>query len=636
MMRRFALMLAVLLTVPAQAADRQAARQSLGESADYFFDRQLRAARIEAMNAVKADPNWGLARAMLARTQLALGDGAAATVELEKAVARGMSVNTLTHLAAHAALMQGDPKKALALAKRPLQSAVSRAYANRIAAAALSAQGDRDAAAKAYDAAAKVTPNSSSLWTDIARFRLSGGDVGGAGVTAARAVALDERNVEALILSGQLVRGQYGLIASLDWFDRALAVDPNSVLALAEAAASNGDAGRYGEMLRKTRRILAIDPTNARALYLQAVMAARSKRYELARTLVYRAGDRLDGMAGMQLLKGVLAMEAGAWEQAKIALEPLQWNQRTNLTARRLYGLALLRSGETNPAFHRLAPIGDRADADSYTLLTLAGMQEANGNRKGAGELRDRAAKSGRVIAPPFDLYGSLRPDVAASGQADNADVAIPRIASLMASGQAAQAVPLARQIAARNPGAAGAHMLLGDVLEANRDVRGAAAAYRVAANIDFSESVALRLYSALLRSGQAPAAALVLDTFLTQNPRNLPATLLAANAQLQAEQWDAAIATINGIRLRIGNRDPILLTGLSWAWFNKGDVARAMTYSDAALRMAPGNPVVAGTNGWIRFKSGNDAKGGRLLLAKAAKIAPDNPQLRDWLAKSR
>jgi cellulose synthase operon protein C len=630
------LLATALLTTPAHAADRQAARVSLGDSATYFFSGNMRAARIEAMNAVKADPQWGLARAMLARTQIALGDGPGAEAELNRAVKAGMSLAQLTHLGAHAALMQGDAPRALILSRRPVKSPISEAYARRIEAAALAATGEMDAAANAYDAAVATNPDSSMLWTDISRFRLRQGNVGGAGTAAARAVELDPANVEALILSGQLVRGQYGLIASLEWFDRALSVDPNNLVALGELAATHGDSGRYGEMLRITRRILAIDPVNPRALYLQAVMAARAGQYEVARTLVYKIGDRMGDVAGMQLLKGVLALEAGAWEQAKLALEPLQWNQRSNLVARRLYGLALLKSGETKQAFFRLAPLGDRADADSYTLLTLAGMQEGIDNARGAALLRDRAAKSGRVIAPPFDLYGSFRPDVAASGRDDNADVAIPRIASLMASGNAAAARPLALDVARRNPGAAGAQMLLGDVLEASGSVRGAAEAYRRAANIEFTENVALRLTSALQRSGQGAAAFNVLDTFLAQNPRNLPMTLLAANAQLQRGQWDDAIATINSVRLRIGNRDPVLLTGLGWAWYKKGDVARGLTYSDAALRMAPGNPVVAGTNGWMRFESGNDPKGGRALLVKAAKIAPDNAQLREWLGKAR
>ncbi len=625
----------LLFASPASAADREAARSALGDSATYFFTGNMRAARIEALNAVKADPQWGLARAMLARTQIALGDGAGAEAELNRAVKAGMPLAQLTHLGAHAALMQGDAPRALILARRPVASPVSEAYARRIEAAALAALGDMDAAARAYDAAVAANPGSSMLWTDIARFRLRQGDVGGAGASAARAVALGPSNIEALILSGQLVRGQYGLIESLEWFERALGVDPNNLVALGELAATQGDAGSYGDMLRLTRRMLAIDPINSRALYLQAVMAARAGQYDVARALIYKIGDRMNGIPGMQLLKGVLALEAGAWEQAKLALEPLQWNQRSNLVARRLYAIALLKAGEPKEAFFRLAPLGDRADADSYTLLTLAGLQDSIGNAGGSGRLRDRAATSSRVIAPPLDLYGAFRPDVPASGREDNADIAIPRIADLIATGNAGAALPLAQDVARRNPGAAGAHMLLGDVLEANRNVAGAAEAYRRAANIEFGENIALRLISALQRSGQGAASVKVLGMFLAQNPRNLQATLLAANVQLQAGQWDSAISTINSVRLRIGNRDPMLLTGLGWAWHKKGDVGRALRYSDAALRMAPANPIVAGTNGWMRVESGTDRKGGRALLIKAAKIAPDNLQLREWLAKA-
>jgi len=355
----------------------------------------------------------------------------------------------------------------------------------------------------------------------------------------------------------------------------------------------------------------------------------------LARSLVYRTGERMANVPGMRLLQGVLALEAGSPTQAMKHLEPLAWAQRTNLTAQRLYGLALLRAGDRDRAFQRLAPIGDRLDADAYTMLTLAQMQESNGNRAGAGLLRDRAARTALTRPPPFDLTGAFRPAVAAAGDATNADIAIPRIAALITSGQSAAAIVQARDIATRNRGSATAQLLLGDVLDISGDVGGAARAYRAAANIEFSQNAALGLASALARSGGRDAALVVLQTFLAQNPRNLPAQLLAADYLLGAKRWSEAATILQSLRHRIGNRDATLLAALGWAYVNGSSPAKGGRYLDGAYALAPGNATIAGAAGWARWQSNRDKTGGRALIVKAARIAPENPQVRDWLARS-
>jgi tetratricopeptide (TPR) repeat protein len=86
-----------------------------------------------------------------------------------------------------------------------------------------------------------------------------------------------------------------------------------------------------------------------------------------------------------------------------------------------------------------------------------------------------------------------------------------------------------------------------------------------------------MRLIEALRNSGNATGAARVLELYLHQNPQNVPAQLLAANAFLQAKQWDGAIAVYERLRKRIGDRDATLLNNLAWAYSEKGDHGRAL-----------------------------------------------------------
>ena len=166
---------------------------------------------------------------MQARVDLALGDGVAAEAELVRARQSGVPAGQTAHLLAHARLLQGDAQGALRRGgrrrHRPMPP-MRRASRGR---AAMALGDDGDAAGAAFNRALALAPNDSDVWTDIARFRRANGDIAGAIEAADRAVAARPRNAEALMLRGELTRGQYGLAAALPWFDRALEIDPGNV-----------------------------------------------------------------------------------------------------------------------------------------------------------------------------------------------------------------------------------------------------------------------------------------------------------------------------------------------------------------------------------------------------------------------
>src|SRR3546814_17442909 len=81
----------------------------------------------------------------------------------------------------------------------------------------------------------------------------------------------------------------------------------SSDLALIEDAATLGDLGRMRAMLAVTRRAIAADPADPRAYYLQAVLAARAGRFDLARVLLQKTGGTLNGMAAVLDRKSVVS-----------------------------------------------------------------------------------------------------------------------------------------------------------------------------------------------------------------------------------------------------------------------------------------------------------------------------------------
>lgn len=613
-------------------ADVNDAKLSLARSLTALSIGNASAARNNAMDAVKADAGWGLAHAVLARSYLALGEGVAAQAELDRAKAAGFDIGRAHQLYAHAWLLQGDPARALIEAAKAQPKFDG--YAARVRARALAAQGDLPGAQTALDGVIAAAPGDSAAWSDLGRVRYDAGDVAGAILAAGKAIALDPANIEALTLRGELVRSQYGLVAALPWFEAALKKDAYYHPALIEYASTLGDAGRYADMLEATRRAQATRPTSAQAFYLQAVLAARAGKYDLARSLMQRTNGAIDGLPGALLLQGTLAYQDGAYEQAIAKWRELVGRQPMNIVARRLLGTALLRSGDAQGTLDVLQPVATRGDADSYTLTLVARAFERTGQRGWAARYLDRAAFPAQGGSTPFgsdDTLGTLASF--AQGSPDDPVRRVAYLRGLVDVGDTGQALAQAQAIARQSPGAPAAHLAVGDTLAALGRWGDAAAAYRRAADIRFDEPTMLRAVDALDRSGQRPAAANVLELFLSQNPQNIAAQRLAAHWQIVAGDYDAAIEALEGLRERIGNRDAALLTELAMAYIGDGDDATGLSYAKAAYGVAPLSPAATDAYGWALYQQGRNAQAAQ-LLEKAVAIAPAHAGLRWHLAQ--
>ncbi len=337
----------------------------MAEGVDALYRGDARTAAGHLARASLADPGWPLPHAVSARILLELGDGAGASAALGRAQAAGMDPAALAHLQAHTQLLAGDTAGAMRTAATARGPALLRAYAARILCRAAMAEGNRPTAQAAIDAAARLAPRHSAVWADAARFSLWVGDTASAIDAAGLAYSLHPGRAETVLLKARMIRIQYGPVASLPWFERAVALDPENREALADHAATLGESGRHRAMLDAPRRLLAAEPGHPFALYLQAVMPA----------------------------------------SAAARLEQLVARQPRNARARRLLVLALLRSGNAAAAAAAAGPIVERPDADSY-MLTLAGRaEERRGNRALAAAYLDRAARAG---LPPPGLYEPL------------------------------------------------------------------------------------------------------------------------------------------------------------------------------------------------------------------------------------
>lgn len=606
-----------------ERGDRAAAERALWTALTRLEGGNLSGARAAAGQAVTADPAWGLAHAVLARSQLAVDDGAGASASLDRAKAAGFDMRRVSQLRARALLLGGD----IAGARRALNASDPRfrAYNELVRAELALRSGDYRAALATLDAAVAARPGDAAAWTALARTRRAAADLRGAIVASERAVAIDPRSTQALLLRGQLVRDQYGLVAALPWFESAIARDPGNHDALIEYAATLGEVGRTRHMLAAARRATQVRGGSPQALYLQATLAARAGKFDLARDILDHMNGAMDDVPGVMLLKGALDLRQGDEEQAILRLRELLARQPMNLSARRLLAAAYARSDASRNAITALTPILRRSDADGYSLTLAARAFERIGDRVRAAPLLDRAAFPARGPAAAFapdDGLSTLRNDATRAGAGPIAEIGLIR--GLIATGDAVAALDRARIVAAANPGVPAAQMLLGDAwMLANRPTN-AIDPYTRAVQMRFDEPTTLKLVEALDRAGRRADAARTLTLFLSQNPGNIAALRLSANWQIAGGEDAAAIVTLEELRLRLGDRDAALLAALALANVGAGDGARALEYGTAAYALQPQNPAVADAYG-VALLANGDRTGARDLLRKAVSLAPGN-----------
>jgi cellulose synthase operon protein C len=341
---------ALASAAPAYKPDADA-KDAYDRAMEYKKALDFRSARVELMNATAEDSRWGEAFVAQAEVALELFDAVAARAAIDKARALGVPEAQTAHLMGHARWLLGDLNEARDILSDQAITPRHRAYADRILGRVLMDMGDSIAAGQIFNRALKASPNDSKLWTEIARYRLVIANQGGAIEAADHALKLDANNVRALELRGRLVRSQFGMVAALPWFERALQVSPNDVPVLEEYGATLGEAGRYRDMLAQARKIISLDSGNARAFHMQAVIAARAGDHDLARRLLPRIGGNFADMPSVRLLAGIIEYEAGNWNIAIENFEKLVEMQPLNLKARTLLARALHRSGDHRGAW---------------------------------------------------------------------------------------------------------------------------------------------------------------------------------------------------------------------------------------------------------------------------------------------
>ncbi|SLJ87969.1 tetratricopeptide repeat protein [Novosphingobium mathurense] len=145
-----------------------------------------------------------------------------------------------------------------------------------------------------------------------------------------------------------------------------------------------------------------------------------------------------------------------------------------------------------------------------------------------------------------------------------------------------------------------------------------------------------LSLLAKAYKAAGRPDAAAVAQKAREAAGARIVSQLASADKAIRNRDWQTAIGDYEAILRQTDGNNVLVLNNLAFAYTRVGDQAKALTFAEKALRLAPDNASVMDTAGWLLHSTGKDRKRGLALLEQAARKAPDNATIASHLAQAR
>ncbi len=562
-----------------------------------------------------------------ARRAIAGGDGIAAEAELRRLMEQGAQRPQVAALMGEAELLQGD----LAEARRWLGPGEfdqeTRGLGFQMLGRLNLRQGNLSEAAAAFDQALQSIPRDPALWVDIGRMRYLSGAQSQAVDAGIYAVELGPNNVAALQFRAQLLRDAAGPAAVLWWFEAVLKRNPDSLELLGDYAATLGEVGRAKDMLKQTRRMIEIDPENEQAFYLQAVLAARAGKDDLARRLLWRTGDAIRETPAGLLLSATIDLRSGNHRNAAQTYDRLARMQPDNRTVRLLLARSLSMGGLNRELVQRFSGYASRPDASPYLMTLVGRAHEALGERALAAQYLDRAAQPRDSLLVTFDIDLPLEVSAARwKREPKRSDRTLEYVRQLASTGHGVRAVQIAKGFLADHAGSVDALTLAGDANLAASNFRGALAHYREAAKTRRSFSLVRRMVFAYRSLQQNEEALRLVSEYLAANPLDGQAAGLAAEFAVELGDFKRADVLMSHAFKQAGSEaDPVMLGQGALAALQLGENKKALKLARRSFDLQRAHPAATFALARSLKANGGAAEQIEALLAKAGLSAePD------------
>ena len=336
-----------------------------------------------------------------------------------------------------------------------------------------------------------------------------------------------------------------------------------------------------------------------------------------------------------------LAQSQGKTPEAIALLERASNAQPADIPAALRLGVAYLRTNDKQKATALAQRLIVSYPSSPEVLDFSAQTQLANGDkeaaldtyRKLAGVVPNSPVAQYRIATVQMSLQNqpaaidALKKAIAL--KPDYLDAQVALAALHVRNNKAADAVAIARQIQTQRPKASVGYSLEGDMMMLQQKPAEAVKPYEQAMAANGDNSVLLKLHEALTKSGRAKDADAKVAAWLKAHPGDNAVRLHFATLSMATDN-KAAISQFEAI-LKQEPNNVGALNNLALAYYKEKD-PKALEYAEKAATLAPANPAVMDTLGFLLVDKG-DAKRGLSYLEKAVAAAPNAITIRYNLA---
>lgn len=505
-----------------------------------------------------------------------------------------------------AAMRQGNPGKAARLFQEASEAHNSADIQTGLGVSLISA-GQQEAGFQALVRAYEKAPASTQSAIPYALALLKRGDPRKAGTVVEGIIKREPQNVAMLNLLG---------ITRLATGDR------------------TGARAAYGAAIKAAPSFYPAHLNLARIDELDQQTARAHKRYL---GILKVAPAHIDAMLELARLEESLGRPAEALRWLEKARSVRSKDIRTHLALSAFY----LRQGQPRQALDIAKDAQARAPDNPHTLLALVQANIAVGNGDAARNLLrhlvqvvafqpERLTQAATLQAQVGDME-SARYALSKALLADSNYVpALALQARLdLQSGKTAEAEKQAQALLGKPGAAAEARRLLGEIRMAQKRYPEAIAAYREASAQNPTEASVFGLFDALMASGQATDAATLMSGWRDSHPQSRLAAHALGEAWLALKDATRARAVYTEL-VRVDPKDARAHNNLAHVLLQLGDPA-ALVHAEKARALAPNQPQVNDTLGWVLVQQGQLEKGLR-YLREAALRAPEDKGIQSHL----
>jgi putative PEP-CTERM system TPR-repeat lipoprotein len=389
-------------------------------------------------------------------------------------------------------------------------------------------------------------------------------------------------------------------------------------------------------------KALSVQPANFAAVMNLVQLDLRDKKPDAAKKRLESVLEKDKKNVQIMTALADLALSQGQTKEATIWLESASKENPDVLQPAMLLATHYLRTGEKQKALTLAQKLQGTNSANPDVLNILGQAQFANGDKPAALETYTRLVAMKPDSAPAQLLlaavYTAMQNQQAASEaikkalslQPDYLEAQLAMVSSEANKGNYEQALTIARLIQKKNGKSPVGYELEGNLLMAQKKSDLAAKAYEQAFALGKSGPLMVKLHASLSQAGKGKVADPRLAQWLKEHPSDVAARMYQAGIYLAGKQNKAAIEQYQAV-LQQNPKNVPALNNLAWLYQQEKD-SRALEYAEKANQLAPENPAVLDTLGWMLVEQGN-VKRGLPLLQKAVSAVPEAASIRYHLA---